>query len=183
MKIIKEEIVHKGKHITRVDVRYVTNRGKENTWEKVNRNTFGKIVAIFALTLEKEVILVKQFRIPSGSYVVELPAGLADKKGENSEDLARRELQEETGYEVFGRFEPIVEGPFNSGMTDDELVIFFGDNARKTKDQLPDDAEEVEVMKVPFDQLVDFCTEKHPDFKVDIKILNVLPVIQKKGYV
>lgn len=181
MKIGKERILHEGKFLTFSEIPYMSETGKNGVWEVVRRKTHGKIVALFALTPAKEIVFVKQFRIPLGRYVVELPAGLADKKGETPEELAKRELEEETGYRVKGDLHLLLEGPFNSGMTDDELMIFYTDKIEKVEKPEIDESEEIEVMLVPLDSLVDFCTVKHPDFLVDIKILNVLPVLEKKG--
>lgn len=183
MKIGKERILYEGKFLTFSEIPYMSEAGKEGVWEVVRRKTHGRIVALFALTSAKEVVFVKQLRIPLGQYVVELPAGLADRKGETSEDLMKREMEEETGYVVRGDMELLLEGPFNSGMTDDELVIFYTDTIEKTEKRVTDEAEEIEVMLVPLDSLVDFCTAKHPDFLVDIKILNVLPVLEKMGLI
>src|SRR5579862_4406793 len=43
------------------------------------------------------VLLVRQYRLPAGKYLWELPAGRVDP-GETPLQAARRELAEETGY-------------------------------------------------------------------------------------
>jgi len=43
------------------------------------------------------LVVVKQFRPPTGKYTVELPAGLVDA-GETFQQAALRELREETGF-------------------------------------------------------------------------------------
>ena len=52
--------------------------------------------AVVALTENEEVILVRQYRYPFGTTLLEIPAGKLDP-GEAPERCARRELEEETG--------------------------------------------------------------------------------------
>jgi len=53
-------------------------------------------VAIVALTESGNVILVRQFRLPAGKALLEIPAGVM-RENEAPEECARRELAEETG--------------------------------------------------------------------------------------
>jgi 8-oxo-dGTP pyrophosphatase MutT (NUDIX family) len=54
-------------------------------------------VNIIAITPEKKVVIVRQFRFGVAKTTVEIPAGIIDE-GETSEQAAIRELREETGY-------------------------------------------------------------------------------------
>ncbi len=54
-------------------------------------------VAVFALTIEGTVILVRQYRQAIGQTMWELPGGLIDE-GEDVVTAGLRELREETGY-------------------------------------------------------------------------------------
>src|SRR5437762_14046140 len=55
-------------------------------------------VAIIAITDENKIVMVEQFRKALEKIIVEIPAGKLEK-GEEPADCARRELEEETGYE------------------------------------------------------------------------------------
>ncbi|MGB8983984.1 MAG: NUDIX hydrolase [Anaerolineales bacterium] len=54
-------------------------------------------VNIVALTPEKKIIVVRQYRFGVGRTTLELPAGIMNA-GETPEQAAIRELKEETGY-------------------------------------------------------------------------------------
>lgn len=55
-------------------------------------------VAIVPVKDDGKIVMVKQFRYPSGQVLLEIPAGKIDKGETVPEDTARRELREETGY-------------------------------------------------------------------------------------
>lgn len=52
---------------------------------------------MLAIDEKKRILLVRQYRLPAGKFLWELPAGKVDQ-GENPLQAARRELIEETGY-------------------------------------------------------------------------------------
>ena len=54
-------------------------------------------VAIAALDAEGRMLLVRQYRHPAGTWLVEVPAGRVEP-GEEELSAARRELEEETGH-------------------------------------------------------------------------------------
>jgi ADP-ribose diphosphatase len=54
---------------------------------------------MMAVDEKDRVLLVKQFRLPAGQDLWELPAGRVDP-GENPLQAAKRELREETGYKA-----------------------------------------------------------------------------------
>lgn len=182
MKIVNEEIVYDGKFIAVSKVNFVGRNGQNGTWEAVRRKIFGKIVSIFALTRNREVILEKIFRIPMGTYVFEFPAGLMDKPDERPEEAIKRELREETGY-VAESAELVLDGPFNAGLLADEIMIFFAKDVEKMGEPKLEYAEDIEVVLVPLSELIDFALNPPDGYGVDVKILSVLPVLQKKGLI
>lgn len=74
--------------------------GEESVREWIDHPGASAVVPIFE---DGSTLLVRQFRYPPRRTFLEVPAGKFDKTGENPEDVAARELEEETGWRA-GRF-------------------------------------------------------------------------------
>ena len=179
MKIIKRETIFNGKYLKFKRNHFITKSGKKGFWEFVERKSFGPPVVIFALTKEKEVILEKVYRVPFEEWILELPAGLQDKKGEKEENAAKRELLEETGYKAKKAI-PIFKGPMSPGENSGEIIVYFAEGAVFARKPLLEDVEEIEVLKVPLKKLAGFVEKESKKMKVDVKILSILPILQEK---
>ena len=68
--------------------------GFEMNYTKFDMPDFSAVVAV---TDEKKVLFVSNYRYPVGERLLEIPAGIIDK-GETPIECAKRELEEETGY-------------------------------------------------------------------------------------
>lgn len=68
-------------------------------WQHSYMDFFGKKDAV-AIVAEHEgkVILVKQYRPAIKKELIEIPAGLVEKRGEDILKLQKEEFEEETGY-------------------------------------------------------------------------------------
>jgi ADP-ribose pyrophosphatase len=92
--VIGSERKYEGKIINlRVDTVRLPN-GKTATREVIEHS--GAIAAVPMLA-DGSVILVRQFRLPAGGPLLEIPAG-GMNAGEDIEECVKRELQEEIGY-------------------------------------------------------------------------------------
>lgn len=151
--------------------------GKSGHWEFVRRKVHGRIVAVVALTPDRQIVLIKIFRVPLNGYIVECCAGLADQRGENETVLARRELLEETGYQC-DNLRPIMSGPFNAGLNADEIVFYLGTNARLVAEPQLETAEDIEVMLVPTSDLASFLTNPPNGVRVDVKLWSLIPFVR-----
>ena len=80
-------------------------------------------VAMVPVTDAGEVILVRQYRHAVGGYMLEVPAGLLDVDGEDSEDAARRELAEEIGMRA-DALERALTFHNSSGWTDESTIVY-----------------------------------------------------------
>jgi ADP-ribose pyrophosphatase len=121
-------------------------------WEYAERVNASGVVAIVAVTEDREIILTEQYRPAVKKRVIDMPAGLAgDIPGEETEALAtaaRRELLEETGYRA-RRMEFLMTGPPSAGMSSEMVTFFLAKDCRRVEDGGGDDHEEIEVHVVP----------------------------------
>ena len=153
-------------------------RGK---WEFVSRNTQKPVVGVVAITRDREVVLVEQYRPPVDQYVIELPAGLAgDLAGAEREtlvDAAKRELREETGYAA-ARWTELGRGFSSPGLTDESIVLFLAEDLERCGPGGGDDSEAIRIHEVPLDGIRQWLDEHHAG-AVDLKLLAGLYAAQQ----
>ena len=89
-------------------------------------------VGILALTEERRVVLVRQYRPAIEQFTLELPAGLVDA-GESPAETARRELLEETGY-LAGEIETIGEMSTDTGRLSNRIWACYAPSVRRAED-------------------------------------------------
>ena len=109
-------------------------------------------VNVVAITPEKKIIVVKQFRFGVSKITVEIPAGIIEK-GEIPERAGRRELEEETGFtstnwQYLGCFEA------NSAFLNNAAHIFLALDVVKTHPINLDDGEEISIDELSLDELI-----------------------------
>ena len=153
-----------------------------NDWEFVTRPNATGVVGIFALTADRRVILVEQYRRPVQSRVIEVCAGLiGDEKDFADEaviDCANRELLEETGYTA-GKISPLLSSPTSAGMTDEITHFFLAEDCVKTGRGGGVCGEKITTHLVDFEGLVAFMQAKRAaGVLVDSKIHACLGAIQ-----
>lgn len=177
MKILNQKLVYRGKYLNVFKKEYLTKTKKKGIWECIEKKD---AVVIFALTKEKEVILEKIFRIPLNSFVFELPAGMIDKKGESPKKAARRELLEETGY-LAKKLIPVFKFPLGTSLVSNEATLFFAPDVKFSQKGKGEDAEEIDVLKVPLRKLEDFLLKPQKNVKIDIKIFGALAILRNRS--
>lgn len=98
-------------------------QSEPRSWLVVHRKA---AVVVAPMTVEGNLILIRQERIPIRSSIWEVPAGQVDVD-EAIETVALRELREETGYELAARGELLPLGYFFSspGFTDEHAYLFL----------------------------------------------------------
>lgn len=80
-------------------------------------------VVVVPLSPDRTVTCVRQYRGPLGRHLLELPAGLLDRPGEDRNEAARRELREEVGM-VASTWSLIGTFAAAPGLTDEQYTLF-----------------------------------------------------------
>ncbi|MBE6757925.1 MAG: NUDIX hydrolase [Ruminococcaceae bacterium] len=128
-------------------------------------------VCIAALTDERELLFVRQFRYPYGEVVCELPAGKLER-GEDPLLAGKRELEEETGavaaqYTSLGKLYPT---PGYCG----EIIHLYLAEGLTFGDSNPDEDEFLEAERIPLDTAVQMVLNGElPDAKTQVLVLKV----------
>ncbi len=104
--------------------------------------------AIVALTAERRVLLVRQFRQPVGRELLELPAGTIEP-GESSLACARRELAEEVG-QAAERWERLISFYPSPGVLTEELHVFLAEDLQASAAEREE--EDLRVESLPLEE-------------------------------
>ena len=121
-RVIKEHLLYSGRWADMIEFSYEDDGKKLRKWEGLHRKSKTPAVIIVAkLKPSGRYIIIRQFRPPTNSYVLEFPAGLVDPE-EDIESTAKRELLEETGYS--GKIEKKSPNLFSSPGILSETVSF-----------------------------------------------------------
>ena len=115
-------------------------------WNGVDREVVERAdsVAVVAAHPDDRVVLVRQFRAPARSSLLELPAGTVDA-GEDPLETAQRELAEETGLEGGSwRTGPVFYT--SPGFLRERIHLFFARDL-ELGEPSPDTGEELELVR------------------------------------
>jgi ADP-ribose pyrophosphatase len=123
-------------------------------WYFVERPVGSGVVVLVAITNDRKLVLVEQFRPALGRTIIELPAGLVgDEVGHESEGMeaaARRELIEETGYAA-DTITPIVDSISAPGISSEVVTFYKATGLTKVGEGGGVASEQIAVVEVPLD--------------------------------
>jgi len=106
--------------------------------------------AVLPIDAEGNVYLVRQFRAPIDQVLLEIPAGKLDSVDEDRLLAAKRELQEETGFEA-DNWLHLTDTFTTPGFSNERISLYL---ARELKAGAcnPDEDEFLNVVKLPFEE-------------------------------
>ena len=166
------EVMYKGRHLSLV---------QSSGWEYAVRNGVAGVVAVVAVTQQREVVVVEQHRRPVNGEIFELPAGLvgdsAKVAAESLEAAAKRELLEETGYQG-GKWTPLGRCFSSPGLTDEAITFFLAADVELTGPGGGAAGENVKVHRIPLDQIDEWVAQHSGD--ADMKLLAGLSLTRKQ---
>ena len=108
-------------------------------------------VLAVAITKEKQVLLIEQYRHGIQQQSIEFPGGFIDD-GETPETAIVRELQEETGY-TFTGYHYLGKTYSNPGVLTNVTHLFVATGGEKTAEQSLDENEEITIMLKPLEDV------------------------------
>jgi ADP-ribose pyrophosphatase len=114
-------------------------------------------VTMVPLTERGTVILVRQFRLPAGKALLEIPAGVL-QANESPADCAKRELAEEINMEA-GNLEQLTSFYLAPGYSSELIHLFLARDLRPTSGR-PDFDERLEKVELPFGEALALIDKK-----------------------
>ncbi|HIT53325.1 MAG TPA: NUDIX hydrolase [Candidatus Fimivicinus intestinavium] len=172
-KTLEKQVIYTGRIITvRNDTALLPNGQKAA--REVVEHPGGVTVA--ALTPERELLFVRQFRYPYGEELLELPAGKLER-GEDPLESGKRELREETGATAstfcsIGKFYP------TPGYCGEIIHMYFASGLTFGEQEL--DADEfLTVQRIPLEEAVRMVLDNRlRDGKTQAAVLKAAMLLQ-----
>jgi ADP-ribose pyrophosphatase len=153
--VVGSETIHRGRYM---EFRVDTIERADGT--RGTRDVVGHpgAVAVLALDASGRLLLVRQWRIPAGRALLEIPAGTLDVEHGATEDpdlAARRELEEETGHRA-GSWRKLATFWTAPGFASELMHLYLAtaldgvadDDGRLT----PDEDERLELSRLTIDE-------------------------------
>jgi GDP-mannose pyrophosphatase NudK len=140
---------------------------KNGHWQSQSREAYdrGNGAAILLYNpVQKTVILTRQFRLPTyingndDGMLIEVCAGLLDK--DNPEDCIRKEIQEETGYNIT-EVRKVFEAYMSPGSVTEILYFFVAEYNHQQKINAGggvEEEEDIEVLELDFQKALEMIS-------------------------
>jgi ADP-ribose pyrophosphatase len=133
-------------------------------------------VCTVAVTPERELVLVRQYRPAVERFTLELPSGHVDP-GEAPVQSATRELMEETGYTASAPAEQIAVLNPDTGRLCNKLWIYFAADVTRRSEYQAEAG--IEVVRMPLKEFPECMVEGKFDHALHVAALSL--TLYKKG--
>ena len=153
--VVGSETIHRGRYM---EFRVDTIERADGT--RGTRDVVGHpgAVAVLALDAGGRLLLVRQWRIPAGRALLEIPAGTLDVEHGATEDpdlAARRELEEETGHRA-GSWRKLATFWTAPGFASELMHLYLATGLDGVADDegrlAPDEDERLELSRLTIDE-------------------------------
>lgn len=173
------EQIHRGHVIEVQRVRFEAPDGTEMVRDVVRHPG---AVSVVPLLDNGEVVLVRQFRAPLGTHMLEIPAGKLDVVGEDLATAAQRELGEEVGLRA-GNLELLVRFHNSVGFSDEESHVFLAtDLTEVARDRKgPEELDMVDVRMALTDTPQAIAAGEITDAKTVLGLMAALSRVREGG--
>lgn len=154
---MKKEVLFEGRFLRLV---------REGRWEYAERMNVLGAVMVIAMTEEREMVLVEEYRTSVHSLTIGLPAGISGDHGaESGLESAKRELAEEAGYEA-SSWELLFKGPSSPGLASEMVWFFRAGGLKKISEGGGVDGEDINVHLVPLDDVESWLKDQEEKGKL-----------------
>lgn len=183
MEVSGRKTLWEGRFIRTELIYYRDRKGSVREWEAVRRVNCEGIVIVVPLTVNEEILLIRQFRPALNSYVIEFPAGLIDR-GEDALAAGKRELIEETGHSS-DNFALLTAGVMSTGIdTDTWRIVLARDVKEAHEDDCraypPDESEDIETIRVPLEKVYETMDAySNNGDEIDLRIFGLLELTKR----
>jgi len=155
-KTIATEKIYDGRVISLQIDEVVLPNGKKAKRELVKHPG---AVAIIALTDDNRLVMVEQYRKALDKTIIEIPAGKLEK-GEEPINCAKRELEEETGYDC-AELTLLASFYTSPGFADEIIHVYLATGLTKKENAAGLDEDEfVNLMELTLDEALQAIMEK-----------------------
>lgn len=148
-KTLKSARIYEGKII---NLRVDTVELPDKKYSKREIVEHSGAAAVVPVTMNGDVILVKQFRKPVEEVIYEIPAGRLETK-ESAEKCALREMAEETGYTA-GSLEKLTDYYTSPGFSNEVIHLYLARDLTEGQAK-PDEDEYLEVIRLPLKEALE----------------------------
>lgn len=127
---------------------------------------------VIALTAQKEIVLVRQYRHGADTPMLELPGGVVEA-GEDPSAAAQREILEETGFRI-SNLRSLGSPYANPAMQSMRLHVFSAEveNAKPAM-QCLDAGEDIQVIVKPFAEFLDDVKEGRAEHALTVAAIGL----------